>query len=238
MLVWIGMAVVAWTGVFCWRMDRFLHPVRNWEDTLQLYLRMDRSNPPPANAVLFVGSSSVRLWESIRRDFPNYRVFRRGLNGARLPDTRRHSTGLILPYAPSMVILYGGDNDLADGHPPSEVLREYQRLVGRVQRELPAVRVGILAIKPSPSRWNLRKHIRQLNAHLQDWCRQDDRLVFIDVHSGMLDSDGHPRPVFFEADGLHLSHTGYAHWAEIIRPHLPEAARVTNVMGFAAAPVP
>jgi lysophospholipase L1-like esterase len=238
---WLALALVSgaallWLGVFLWQLDRALHPKTDWTESMQAYSQMDATNPPPSRAVLFVGSSSIRLWESIRRDFPNYRVFRRGLNGARLEDTLRMADGLILTYNPKMVVIYGGDNDLAEGDSPARVLHAYQRLVRRIQRELGDVRIGILSIKPSPSRWHLIRRVRETNQRLRDWCEASSQIDFIDIHSGMLNERGQPRARLYRADGLHLSDLGYARWAECIRPYLPASARKTNAGVLASVP--
>ncbi len=224
----IALAFAAWAGAFWWGLQREMSPSARWIQDLEAYERLDTTNPPPDRAVLFVGSSSIRLWDTLRGDFPRYRVFRRGFNGARIDSMWRHVDDLVAPYDPEMVILYAGDNDLADGLKPREVILEYQRLVDRVRREVPMGRVGILSIKPSPSRWHLVPRIRETNRRLREWCEQRDWLDFIDVHSGMLDERGHPRPAHFEPDGLHPSPRGYSLWAERIRSFLPETARKTN----------
>lgn len=229
-------AGVVWLGAFFWQLHRTLNPSTDWTEAMQAYSLMDATNPPPSQAVLFVGSSSIRLWESIRRDFPKYRVFRRGLNGARLEDTLRMADRLILTYNPKMVVIYGGDNDLADGHPPTRVLRDYQRLVRRIQRDLKDVRIGILSIKPSPSRWHLIRRVRETNERLRAWCESSPQLDFIDVHSGMLNERGEPHPGLYRPDGLHLSELGYAEWAESIRPYLPASAQKADAGALASMP--
>ncbi|MGE3312057.1 MAG: GDSL-type esterase/lipase family protein [Limisphaerales bacterium] len=226
----VALAAVVWLGAFQWALDREMAPSAAWIQDLEAYERLDATNPPPDRAVLFVGSSSIRLWSSLRGDFPRYRVFRRGFNGARIDHMSRHVDDLVAPYDPEMVILYAGDNDLADGLKPREVLLEYQSLVDRVRREVPTGRVGILSIKPSPSRWHLVRRIRETNRRLKEWCERHDWLDFIDVHTGMLDEHGRPRTAYFESDGLHPSPRGYSAWADRIRGFLPETARRTNLI--------
>lgn len=235
-VVAILLAGLVWIGAFLWGLDRELGPSARWGQELEAYERLDATNPPPERAVLFIGSSSIRLWRSLRRDFPRYRVFRRALNGARLTDTWRLVDELVAPYDPEMVIVYGGDNDLADGLRPAEVLREYGRLIDRIREQVPGARVGILSIKPSPSRWHLIHRIRETNRRLREWCEQREWLDFIDVHSGMLHEQGSPRPAQFEADGLHPSPRGYSVWADRIRPFLPRTAHRSNAVGFPGRP--
>ncbi len=238
MLAAIGVALGMWVAVFRHMLDRRLNSRGEWEADLLDYALLDSTNPPASDSVLFVGSSSVRHWESLHRDFPRHRVFRRGLNGSCLQDTLRYAEDLILAYDPAMIILYGGDNDLADGHTPGRVLADYQHLVDRIQRHFPSRGIGILAIKPSPSRWHLIRRIRETNRRLREWCDSADHLDFIDVHSDLLNESGKPRLVLFRPDGLHLNTNGYALWAASIRPYLPESSLMTDPAVFAGAPEP
>lgn len=229
MLAAIGASLVAWVAAFAIGLKRDLSGLPRWEEELKAYAARNRTNPPPANAVLFVGSSSIRLWDSIRQDFPRFRVFRRGLNGARLEDTLRLANELIFVHHPQMIILYGGDNDLAEGHTPARILRDYQDLVRRIRSELKDTPVGILSVKPSPSRWHLIRRVRETNRRLREWCESDDGLLYVDIYTGMINERGQPRQRLFQADGLHPSPAGYQKWADAIREFLPDSARRTNM---------
>lgn len=238
----VGVAILGWWGAFQWLLQRSLHPQRSWDPEIAAYATADATNPPPAHSVLFFGSSSIRLWDSLRRDFPRFHVFRRGLNSARIEDLCRHVDDLVLPYDPEMIIFYCGDNDLADGTPPAAVVERYRGPVEQIKESMPDVRIGLLSIKPSPLRSHLIKPIRRTNRLLEEWCAQDDQLEFIDVCTPMLDPLGRPRQEFFKDDGLHPSPLGYSTWAQIVRPHLPSAALksppVSPSPGLTASPHP
>jgi hypothetical protein len=45
-----------------------------WEKEISAFEQQDRENPPPKNAIVFVGSSSIRLWSTLAEDFPWHRV--------------------------------------------------------------------------------------------------------------------------------------------------------------------
>ena len=49
----------------------------------------DRKSPPPAGAVLFIGSSSISMWKDVAADFPDTKVINRGFGGSRIADSTR-----------------------------------------------------------------------------------------------------------------------------------------------------
>ena len=56
-----------------------------WKAEIDQFTAADAVQPPPAQAVLFIGSSSIRKWTSLARDFPDVRVINRGFGGPSCP---------------------------------------------------------------------------------------------------------------------------------------------------------
>lgn len=195
-------------------------PSARWEPDIQAFEAEDRRQPPPQDAVLFVGSSSIRLWETLGQDFPGVPVINRGFGGSEIADVHHFADRIIFPYRPRTIVLYAGDNDLAGGKTPRQVLADYEALVEAIHERLPQARIAFIAIKPSPARWHLADAVRAANEAIWRRTTQDDRLAFIDVFSPMLGDDGEPRPELFVEDKLHLSAAGYALWTERVAPFL------------------
>lgn len=217
-------ALLVWLVIFSWRLYRELNPAP-WENEIAAFERRDLTNRAPDEAVLFVGSSSVALWETLRNDLPRFRVFRRGFGGAHMSDVVTYAGRIILPYEPLMVVVHAGGNDLAAGKSPGQVLKDFKALVRRIHRVNPQLRIGFISIKPSPARWHLVQAIRQANRMIKAYTEQDERLVFIDIFDQMLDGSGQPRQSLYASDGLHLNREGYRLWADSVRPYLPPEAR-------------
>src|SRR5580765_197613 len=97
----------------------------------------DKSNPPPKDAILFLGSSSIRLWQSLAHDFPEHKVINRGFGGSHLADCALLADRIVIPYRPKMVLLYAGDNDIAEGRTPEEVFADFKTFVKKVHLALP-----------------------------------------------------------------------------------------------------
>ncbi len=197
-----------------------------WDPAFAAFAAADRASPPPEGAVLFVGSSSIRLWTGLEAGFgPDTVVLKRGFGGSRLSDCVSNLNRLVIGYKPRMVMVYAGDNDLAAGAEPADVLKRFAQFVEGVHRALPATRIDYISIKPSPARIELLGRIRATNALIRDYIAGDGRLQYVDVHAAMLDASGRPRSELFGADGLHLNAEGYALWTSIMAPYVRNAAR-------------
>ncbi|MEW6306478.1 MAG: SGNH/GDSL hydrolase family protein [Verrucomicrobiota bacterium] len=187
-----------------------------WEKDIRAFEQMDRTNPPPKNAVLFVGSSSIRLWKTLAEDFPKHRVINRGFGGSQVADSVAFAERIILPHQPRMVVVYAGDNDLAAGKSPTQVLADFQALVGKIHGALPATKIRYIAVKPSLKRQHLLEEVRETNRLIAEYCRQDKRLGFVDIATPMIGKDGYPRAEYFVADGLHMTAAGYQVWTRLV----------------------
>jgi lysophospholipase L1-like esterase len=191
-----------------------------WESEIRKFTEADRQTPPPQNAVLFVGSSSIRLWKSLAADFPATKVINRGFGGSEIADSTFFADRIVTPYRPRLVVLYAGDNDLSNGKTPEQVFEDYKQFVRAVHRRLPRARVAFISIKPSPSRAHLMDKARAANTLIQQYAARDRRLAYIDVFTPMLGSDGRPRAELFVEDKLHLNEAGYALWKQVVAPYL------------------
>ena len=178
----------------------------------------DARDPQPQGGVLFVGSSSIRLWPALATDFPGVHVVQRGFGGSEISDVVHYAPRIVLPYKPRLIVFYAGDNDLNAGESPESVLRDYQSFVELVWQSLPETRIAFVSIKPSGSRWALVDKMRRTNEMIRAYTARDPRLSYVDVFTPMLAADGKPREELFVADRLHLNARGYALWRQVLLP--------------------
>jgi trehalose utilization protein/lysophospholipase L1-like esterase len=190
-----------------------------WEKAVAAFERQDREQPPPKGAVVFVGSSSIRLWD-LGKSFPGLGAVNRGFGGSQLADSVHFAPRLVLKHEPRTVVLYAGDNDIAAGKGPEEMAADFRAFAAAVQKALSKTRVVFLSIKPSPRRWALVEKVRRANALVEAACKGDTRLLYLDVFTPLLGEDGRPRPELFAGDALHLNARGYAVWTSVLLPHL------------------
>jgi lysophospholipase L1-like esterase len=191
-----------------------------WKASFDAFAQADRQQAPKPGCILFVGSSSIRLWSDLETRFGDAPVLKRGFGGSRMSDVAAHVDRLVVPYQPRLVVVYAGDNDLAEGRTPQEVLASFTQFVERVREALPDTRIAYLSIKPSPSRARLMSQAIETNALIEHYSQSIPNLDYIDIYSKMLDADGRPRADLFTGDALHLNPAGYALWASTISPHL------------------
>ncbi|MBS1795186.1 MAG: hypothetical protein JSS81_15110 [Acidobacteria bacterium] len=191
-----------------------------WDAEINELTAIDRKQTPPADAVLFVGSSSIRMWTNLRESFPRLPVINRGFGGSRLADVVYYFDRIVTPYAPKAIVLYAGDNDINDGIAPEKVLEDYRAFAALVRAKLPKARLFYIALKPSPSRWKLAEPMRRANELIKAEIAGRKRAKFVDVWSAMLDALGEPRPELFLDDKLHMNEQGYQIWRDILTPLL------------------
>ena len=190
-----------------------------WAKEIAAFEQDDSKNPFAPGGIVFVGSSSVRLWD-LASAFPGRRALNRGFGGTQVIDSVNHVERLVLRHKPATVVFYAGDNDLASKRTPQQVDEDFRTFVAKVHAALPQTRIAFVGIKPSLARWALIEQVRDANRRVRAFCDSDDRLGFIDVDGPMLGWDGKPRADLFVKDGLHLSAKGYALWNVLTAPFL------------------
>jgi len=190
-----------------------------WEKAIQSFEEQDKVNLPPAGSILFVGSSSIRMW-NLDKYFPDMDVINRGFGGSQIADSIHYADRIIIKYRPKTIVFYAGDNDIAVGKSAQTVASDFDTFVDKIRARLPETRILMIAIKPSIARWHLAETMQEANGLIEAHAKTLDRVEFIDVWSPMIGDDGKPNPDLFIEDGLHLNHEGYTLWTSILKPHL------------------
>ncbi|HEY0244556.1 MAG TPA: GDSL-type esterase/lipase family protein [Mucilaginibacter sp.] len=170
---------------------------------------------------IFYGSSSIRQWVSLEKDFADLKPVNLGFGGSTLAACVWFFERIMVNYKPKKLIIYAGDNDLGDGRHPEEVFIFFQQLTVRATQRFGNIPCYYISLKPSPSRWHLADHFKFANTlieheianHLPTWR-------YIDLFDKMLGADGLPKKEYFLNDGLHLSTAGYQLWTDIIKKQI------------------
>ncbi len=186
---------------------------------IKAFAEWDSRNAVPADPVLFVGSSSIRLWRT-HESFPDLPVINRGFGGSQVSDVLHFADRIVFPYKASVIVFYAGDNDLAAGKSAQRVFDDCRRFIGLVHARQPATRIVLIDIKPSRARWSLWPEAKKANDLLADFCKSDNRLSFTDLGTPLLGPDGMPAADLFLKDQLHLNDRGYAVWNKALTPVL------------------
>jgi lysophospholipase L1-like esterase len=191
-------------------------------EDIQAFKKQDELHPPPADAILFVGSSSFTKWKDVSNYFPGYTIINRGFGGSTLPDVIRYADDIIIPYHPKQVVIYCGDNDLAssDAITADSVFERFRILFELIRSKLPGENIVYVSIKPSPSRARLRGKMDQANLLIKTFLSLNPNTAFVDVYHKMLKPDGSVMTDIFLEDSLHMKASGYVIWQKAITPYL------------------
>lgn len=194
--------------------------VSRWAKDIAAFEAADKTNPPPPNAVVFIGSSSIRMWKSLAQDFPGQKVVNRGFGGSQIADSVEFADRIVVPYRPRLVVLYAGGNDINAGKAPERVFEDFKAFAAKIRAALPETRLAFISVAPNPARWAQIEKVRTLNALVREFIATQKNMTFIDVHSRMLGADGQPLPDIYLKDRLHMNEKGYAIWKEVVAPFL------------------
>lgn len=204
------------------------HP---FENEILRYEDADRKHFPEPGGIVFVGSSSIARWTTLKQDFPDFNVLNRGFGGSQVSDSVYYADRIVTPYKPNMVVFFAGTNDIAGGKTADVVFEDFRAFVKRVQEKLPKAKIAYISISPAPSRWNKIDEIKKANWLIREYCQSTKNLQFVDIYPLMLSVTGEARPELFVEDRLHMNPDGYAIWVKAITPILPknlEARRVRH----------
>ncbi|WP_445144620.1 GDSL-type esterase/lipase family protein [Dyella sp. Tek66A03] len=193
-----------------------------WKPDIDAFTAADQAHPPAAGGVLFIGSSSIRFWATLAADFPGVPVINRGFGGSAIPDATDYAERIVWPYRPRLIVMYAGDNDIAEGASPAQVLASFQAFVTKAREGVPGVPVVYVSIKPSLARLALWSQMQAANEGIRAWAVTQHDVRFVDIAPGMLDAHGQPRAELFRPDGLHMLPAGYALWIQALKPVLAD----------------
>lgn len=189
-----------------------------WGKAMESFEKQDRENPPVQGGVLFLGSSSIRLWKTLAEDFPNVPVLNRGYGGSRIANSIYYFDKLVMPSKPRLIVFFAGGNDISAGATPEEVAADFREFCTKTHQVLPETRILFISLPFVESRWGQRAAIALANTYVAAFCHSDPRLTYVDMNSVILTPEGNVRPEFYLKDRLHMNAAGYAVWTKILKP--------------------
>lgn len=196
-------------------LDRF-------EQDIQAFELADKAAMPSKGGIVFTGSSSIRMWENLAEDFAPLPVTNRGFGGSTLPEVVHYSERIVFKYEPKLVVVYCGENDIAEGKAPTQVFQDFKKFIGETEKNLAGVPIIFISAKPSPARWEMWRKFEQFNKLAERFSTARPNLHFVDISPTLLGKDGTPDPELFIEDGLHMNKKGYRKWVKILKPKVEE----------------
>ena len=199
-----------------------LPEVRIWEKDIQKFEQLDKSEKYPEDAILFAGSSSIRLWTTLENDMAPYHIIQRGYGGAKLSDFAVYANRIFDTHPCKAIVLFIA-NDITgtqQDKTPKEVAVLFRNVLGTIRKTHPATPVFWIEVTPTVSRWKVWPEIQKANALIKNICDKKKDTYFIRTDFAFLNENGVPKDELFRDDKLHLSEKGYAVWTDIIRKEL------------------
>ena len=196
--------------------------VKAWENDIKNFEQLDRSVTYSDKSILFVGSSSIRLWSSLEKDMAPYPVIQRGFGGSKLSDLVVYASRIIDPHPCRAIVIFVA-NDITgskEDKSPEEVASLFRAVLKTIRKTHPDTPVFWIEITPTPSRWQVWPSIQKANALIRNICLNKKNTYFIKTDFAFLNEKGVPGDDLFREDKLHLTEKGYAVWTEIIRKEL------------------
>lgn len=201
-----------------------------WEESIAEFEKGVEANGYPENAVVFVGSSSIRLWTTLQEDMAPIPVIQRGFGGAKLGDVEYYAERLVNAYKPAAVVVFAGTNDISEdmAYTPEQLADTYKSFVSKVRKDQPNVPIYYIGITPSVLKWAVWDKGQATNKLIRDFIERDNHHVYIDTSVALLEELGEPNPDNYADEflwgGLHLNEKGYAIWTRVIKPHVIQYA--------------
>ena len=193
------------------------HDFSKWEKEIAAYEATDRTNPPPQGALLFIGSSTIRLWKTLAKDLPGHQVINRGFGGSEIMDATYYADRIVFPYKPRIIFLRAGGNDIHAGKSAEEVFKNFQQFTERVHSKMPETEIVFIGLSPAIARWSEAQENKRLNSKVQEFVKGKARLHYMETYDSVLGADGKPREELFVADKLHFNEEGYRILAKSVR---------------------
>ncbi len=187
---------------------------------IKAFKKQDSLQAPPKNPVLFVGSSSFRLWHNVQADFPGYTILNRGFGGSTLPDVIKYADDIISPYKPKQIVIYCGENDIASDATTAQIVFDrFEQLFTLIRKKMPKVPIAFVAMKPSPSREKYLAKLIEANQLIKNYLAKQSKAAYIDIVPLMM-QNGISDESLYGNDRLHMNAKGYAIWQKAIQPYL------------------
>lgn len=215
----------------CSPLKKYNSTSQKWEVDIAKLENLDNYEKYSNNALLFIGSSSIRRWTSIKKDMAPYETIKRGYGGAHYSDIIHFSKRLVKNHKPKAILIFvandikgNNKNDLysknLSDRTPLEVKRLFKFTISQIRSIHKEIPIIAIETTPTPSRWSAWEQISKANDLIMNFCSSKSNLHFIQTRDEFIGNNGLPIETFFVKDRLHLNDAGYSLWSKIIKANL------------------
>jgi lysophospholipase L1-like esterase len=182
---------------------------------IKAFRKQDSIQKPNDGMLLFIGSSSFRLWKDVKSDFNNTNILNRAFGGATLLDLIYFQNDVVLKYKPKKIFIYCGENDIASSEKvtPKMVFKRYKTFYKTLRKQFPETPIIFVSLKPAISRWHMKDRMMATNKLISQFMKGKKNATFINIWDDMIEN-GEPKKDIYIQDNLHMNAKGYAIWVE------------------------
>ena len=182
---------------------------------IKAFRKQDSIQKPNDGMLLFIGSSSFRLWKDVKSDFNNSNIVNRAFGGATLLDLIYFQNDVVLKYKPKKIFIYCGENDIASSEKvtPKMVFKRYKTFYKTLRKQFPETPIIFVSLKPAISRWHMKDRMMATNKLISQFMKGKKNATFVNIWDDMIEN-GEPRKDIYIQDNLHMNAKGYAIWVE------------------------
>ena len=187
--------------------------------------------------LLFIGSSSIKRWDSMEKDMSPYTIVKRGYGGAHYYDLIHFIDRLIINKQKAKAVIIFVANDITIGDrdnyfnkrhsdlTPKEVTKLFKSVTKKISSKLGEnLPIFVIETTPTASRWHVWKEIAKANELIKSFTEKKSNLNYISTRKFFLNEKNYPIGEYFLSDSLHLNDKGYDLWQGIIKKSLKERA--------------
>lgn len=193
---------------------------QRFDNAMVDFKKIDQQKNTPKGGILFIGSSSFTFWKDLENTFSSYQAINRGFGGSTLAEVIYYADDILYPYQPRQVIIYCGENDIAEGNSPEITVDRFKTLFNLTRKHLPQAQISFISMKPSVAREKMMPQFSYANQLIERFLADQPNTSYINVYDAMLQDNKRPMTDIFVGDNLHMNAKGYAIWTKIITPYL------------------
>ena len=188
-----------------------------YQGAIDDFKKNDTLKSPSKDSILFIGSSSIVYWKTLKEDMSPHEVINRGFGGAHIAHVNYHFNEVVRNYNPKAIVFFCGTNDLAALKSPAETFSDFETFYSMVKKELTGTKLIVIGVKPTIAREYLIKEEKEFNNLISSLAEKEDLLTYVSVWDPMLTNEGKADPTLFVEDGLHINAKGYEVWTKLVR---------------------
>ncbi len=177
--------------------------------------------PKSKNSIIFIGNSLTQNFE-LAELFQNLSIKNRGIISD-YTSTLYNRLEPIIEEKPEKIFIEIGINDLGINLPNDTLIKNYTKIIEKLQSETPNSKIYIQSLFPvknesqylkSITNPEVNKNVVLVNKELKSICEKK-KLTYIDIYSSF-ELEGQMNPKY-SIDGVHLNGAGYLLWRDKLK---------------------